>query len=201
MSNVPKLKKRAGEFEQKKQFDKALAVYLQILAELGIVGLALFLGIIGFAFFRRIVLQPRLIPMNLDAGLILGAIAGGAIGNGYGAEFAEFVTAHGVIELTRIPGVKVVFDGYRFHEAVLQLPAKVSDVLDALAGTGARSVTLPLDLSPAADGSLEVEHASLVDERRHLGSDPCSAGRLVNDESPTTLACAFFDRLDVEREQ
>lgn len=33
MSNVPKLKKRAGEFEQKKQFDKALAVYLQILAE------------------------------------------------------------------------------------------------------------------------------------------------------------------------
>jgi hypothetical protein len=33
MSNVAKLKKRAGEFEQKKQFDKALAVYLQILAE------------------------------------------------------------------------------------------------------------------------------------------------------------------------
>jgi tetratricopeptide (TPR) repeat protein len=33
MSNVPKLKKRAVEFEQKKQFDKALAVYLQILAE------------------------------------------------------------------------------------------------------------------------------------------------------------------------
>ncbi len=33
MSNVPKLKKRAGEFEQKKQFDKALAVYLQILEE------------------------------------------------------------------------------------------------------------------------------------------------------------------------
>src|SRR5687767_14149903 len=33
MSNVPKLKKQAGEFEQKKQFDKALAVYLQILEE------------------------------------------------------------------------------------------------------------------------------------------------------------------------
>jgi tetratricopeptide (TPR) repeat protein len=33
MSNVAKLKKRAGEFEQKKQFDKALAVYLQILAD------------------------------------------------------------------------------------------------------------------------------------------------------------------------
>ena len=33
MSNVPKLKKRAGEFEQKTQFDKALAVYLQILEE------------------------------------------------------------------------------------------------------------------------------------------------------------------------
>ena len=33
MSNVAKLKKRAAEFEQKKQFDKALAVYLQILEE------------------------------------------------------------------------------------------------------------------------------------------------------------------------
>jgi tetratricopeptide (TPR) repeat protein len=31
MSNVAKLKKKAAEFEQKKQFDKALAVYVQIL--------------------------------------------------------------------------------------------------------------------------------------------------------------------------
>ncbi|HET6282841.1 MAG TPA: (Fe-S)-binding protein [Polyangia bacterium] len=31
---------------------------------------------IGFAFFRRIVLQPRLIPMTRDAAAILGAIAG-----------------------------------------------------------------------------------------------------------------------------
>ena len=35
----------------------------------------LVLGIIGFAFFRRIVLQPRLIPMTRDAAAILGAIA------------------------------------------------------------------------------------------------------------------------------
>ncbi|GAC1515800.1 MAG: hypothetical protein NVS1B4_07780 [Gemmatimonadaceae bacterium] len=33
MSNVAKLKKKATEFEQKKQFDKALSVYQQILAE------------------------------------------------------------------------------------------------------------------------------------------------------------------------
>ena len=35
-------------------------------------------------------------------GAILGAVAGGAIANGNGAEFAEFVTAHGVIELSCI---------------------------------------------------------------------------------------------------
>jgi tetratricopeptide (TPR) repeat protein len=35
MSNVAKLKKRALEYEQKKQFDKALEAYVQILAELG----------------------------------------------------------------------------------------------------------------------------------------------------------------------
>ncbi|WP_129644937.1 aminomethyl-transferring glycine dehydrogenase subunit GcvPA [Peristeroidobacter agariperforans] len=49
-----------------------------------------------------------------------------------------------VEKLTRIPGVKVVFDGYRFHEAVLQLPVKVSDVLDALAK---RNIVGGLDLS------------------------------------------------------
>src|SRR3954471_3298845 len=35
----------------------------------------LVLVVIGFAFFRRIVLQPRLIPMGRDAAAILGAIA------------------------------------------------------------------------------------------------------------------------------
>jgi glycine dehydrogenase subunit 1 len=49
-----------------------------------------------------------------------------------------------VEKLARIPGVKVVFDGYRFHEAVLQLSANVSDVLDALAK---RNIVGGLDLS------------------------------------------------------
>jgi Fe-S oxidoreductase len=31
---------------------------------------------IGFGYFRRVVVKPRLIPMSLDAGIILGAIAG-----------------------------------------------------------------------------------------------------------------------------
>jgi len=35
-------------------------------------------------------------------GAILGAVAGGAIANGNGAEFAQFITAHGVIELSCI---------------------------------------------------------------------------------------------------
>ncbi|MBI4510637.1 MAG: (Fe-S)-binding protein [Deltaproteobacteria bacterium] len=34
------------------------------------------LAMMGFAFFRRLVLKPRLIPMSVDAGLILGAISG-----------------------------------------------------------------------------------------------------------------------------
>ncbi len=35
-------------------------------------------------------------------GAVLGAVAGGAIANGNGVEFAEFVTAHGIIELSCI---------------------------------------------------------------------------------------------------
>lgn len=35
-------------------------------------------------------------------GLVLGAVAGGAIANGNGVAFAEFVTAHGIIELSCI---------------------------------------------------------------------------------------------------
>jgi glycine cleavage system P protein (glycine dehydrogenase) subunit 1 len=41
-----------------------------------------------------------------------------------------------VAALTRIKGVKLAFGGPRFHEAVLQLDRKVSDVLDALAQRG-----------------------------------------------------------------
>ena len=35
MSNVAKLKKKAAELEQKKQFDKALAVYVELLEQIG----------------------------------------------------------------------------------------------------------------------------------------------------------------------
>jgi glycine dehydrogenase subunit 1 len=41
-----------------------------------------------------------------------------------------------VAALTRIKGVKLAFGGPRFHEAVLQLDRKVSDVLDSLAKRG-----------------------------------------------------------------
>jgi Fe-S oxidoreductase len=37
---------------------------------------AVVLAMVAYAFFRRIVVRPRLIPMNLDAGVILGLIAG-----------------------------------------------------------------------------------------------------------------------------
>ena len=50
-------------------------------------------------------------------GLILGAVAGGAMANGNGAEFAEFVTAHGVIELTCI--VVAAAAGIRVGDAIL----------------------------------------------------------------------------------
>jgi glycine dehydrogenase subunit 1 len=41
-----------------------------------------------------------------------------------------------VAALTRVKGVKLAFSGPRFHEAVLQLDRKVSDVLEALAKRG-----------------------------------------------------------------
>jgi uncharacterized membrane protein SpoIIM required for sporulation len=50
-------------------------------------------------------------------GAILGAVAGGAITNGNGAEFAEFVTAHGVIELTCIAVAAAA--GLRVGDAIL----------------------------------------------------------------------------------
>jgi glycine dehydrogenase subunit 1 len=49
-----------------------------------------------------------------------------------------------VEKLTAIPGVKLVFDGYRFHEAVLALPARPGEVLEALAE---RNIVGGLDLS------------------------------------------------------
>ncbi len=48
-------------------------IYVPLKALIDILNLAVFL-IVGWAFFRRIVLKPKLIPMNLDAGLILGSI-------------------------------------------------------------------------------------------------------------------------------
>jgi glycine dehydrogenase subunit 1 len=68
----------------------------------------------------------------------------GAAGLESVAATSQRQTAKLVEKLTRIPGVKVMFDGYRFHEAVLQLPTQVGDVLDALAK---RNIVGGLDLS------------------------------------------------------
>jgi len=68
----------------------------------------------------------------------------GAAGLEAVATTSQAQTAKLVEKLTRIKGVKLVFDGYRFHEAVLQLDANVSDVLDALAK---RNIVGGLDLS------------------------------------------------------
>ena len=68
----------------------------------------------------------------------------GAAGLESVAATSQRQTAKLVEKLTRIAGVKAVFDGYRFHEAVLQLPTQVSDVLDALAK---RNIVGGLDLS------------------------------------------------------
>ena len=66
-------------------------------------------------------------------GLILGTVAGGAIGNGNGLAFAEFVTAHGVIELSCIAvaaaaglriGNAIVAPGPRTRAAALVAEAR-----------------------------------------------------------------------------
>ena len=66
-------------------------------------------------------------------GLVLGAVAGGAIANGNGLEFAEFVTAHGVIELTCIAvaaaagmrmGYAIVAPGPRTRSRALAIEAR-----------------------------------------------------------------------------
>ena len=54
------------------------------------------------AFAAGILLGLGTVVVIAYNGAILGAIAGGAIANGNGARFAEFVTAHGVIELSCI---------------------------------------------------------------------------------------------------
>ena len=41
-----------------------------------------------------------------------------------------------VAELCKIPGVKLAFDGPRFHEAVLQLSKPIAPVLEALTQHG-----------------------------------------------------------------
>jgi uncharacterized membrane protein SpoIIM required for sporulation len=68
-------------------------------------------------------------------GAVLGAVAGGAIAGGNGAEFAEFVTAHGVIELTCIAvaaaagmriGYAIVAPGPRARTRALTEEARAS---------------------------------------------------------------------------
>ncbi len=66
-------------------------------------------------------------------GLVLGAVAGGAIGNGNGLAFAEFVTAHGIIELSCVVvaataglrvGYAIVAPGPRTRGAALVAEAR-----------------------------------------------------------------------------
>ena len=68
-------------------------------------------------------------------GATLGAITGGAIGAGNGAEFAEFVTAHGIIELSCIcvaaaaglrVGFAIVAPGSRTRGDALMLEARAA---------------------------------------------------------------------------
>jgi uncharacterized membrane protein SpoIIM required for sporulation len=68
-------------------------------------------------------------------GAILGAVAGGAIANGNGAAFAEFVTAHGIIELSCVCvtaaagmriGYAIVAPGPRTRQHALMQEARAS---------------------------------------------------------------------------
>jgi uncharacterized membrane protein SpoIIM required for sporulation len=71
-------------------------------------------------------------------GAVLGAVAGGAIANGNGVEFAEFVTAHGIIELSCIVvaaaagmrmGYALVAPGPRRRSRALAEEARLSIVI------------------------------------------------------------------------
>ncbi len=83
--------------------------------------------------------------------------------------------------LTKIKGVKLVFEGPRFHEAVLQLDRKVSDVLEALA---ARGIIGGYDLS---GGYPELGNAMLVCATETRTSEDIAAyaqalGEVMSDE-------------------
>jgi glycine dehydrogenase subunit 1 len=60
----------------------------------------------------------------------------GSVGLEKVAGASQTQTSALVAALTRIKGIKLAFGGPRFHEAVLQLDRKVSDVLEALAKRG-----------------------------------------------------------------
>ena len=85
MSNLAKLKKKAAEFEQKKQFDKALALYIQILEEAGDnradeVDVALF-NRVGDLLFRQgnvpeaLTYYEKAVDQYADSGFFNNAIA------------------------------------------------------------------------------------------------------------------------------
>jgi len=77
-------------------------------------------------------------------GATLGAVAGGAIANGNGAEFAQFVTAHGVIELSCI--VVAAAAGMRMGYALID-PGPRTRLL-ALAEEARSSIAIVLGTIP-----------------------------------------------------
>lgn len=77
-------------------------------------------------------------------GAILGAVVGGAIANGNGAGIAEFITAHGVIELSCI--VVAAAAGMRMGYALVAPGARTR--LDALAHEARAAVVIVLGTIP-----------------------------------------------------
>ncbi len=66
------------------------------------------LVMIGYGFFRRVVLKPRLIPMNLDAGIVLGAIATLMVTHFGHWAFGSHGLASGLTEVAHHPVSSVV---------------------------------------------------------------------------------------------